>query len=111
MKVAMKLMKAKPAGPKVMKTMKVTKSKIAKGKKAKSLVWKGKFERTAGGLTKSHLRKSKSGKIVSINMQKRGEASFGKIKGWVDAFMKARAELGLKGFVAIKKGTPLYEKT
>ena len=30
-------------------------------------------------------------------------------KSWVGCVAKARKELGVKGFVAIKKGTPLYK--
>ena len=29
---------------------------------------------------------------------------------WMDAVSKARKELGIKGFMAIKKGTPLYKR-
>merc|ERR1719158_1954347 len=32
------------------------------------------------------------------------------IKGWTVAVQKARKALGVKGFVAVKKGTPLYKK-
>ena len=31
-------------------------------------------------------------------------------KTWVGCVAKARKELGVKGFVAIKKGTPLYKR-
>ena len=31
-------------------------------------------------------------------------------KSWVGCVAKARKELGVKGFVAIKKGTPLYKR-
>ena len=30
---------------------------------------------------------------------------------WFGAVAKARKELGIKGFVAIKKGTPLYKRS
>lgn len=93
------------------KVMKVAKSKIAKGKRSKSLVFSGKFEKTMGGLTKAHLTKSKSGKVVSAKLQARGKKSYANIAGWVAAFIKARKALGVSGFVAVKKGTPLYEKT
>merc|ERR1712045_608848 len=57
MKAAMKaVMKAK-------KAMKV--SKIARGKMARSVVFRGNEEKTGGGMTKDQLVKSKSGKIVS----------------------------------------------
>merc|ERR1712039_189415 len=60
MKKGMKAMKAMKKG---MKAMKV--SKIAKGKRARSSVFRGTKEKTTGGLTKATLTKSKSGKIVS----------------------------------------------
>jgi hypothetical protein len=87
------------------------KSKIAKGKRGKALVYKGKFAKTRGGLTKDDLSKSKAGKIVSTKMQMRGKKSYTNIKSWVDAFVKARIALGLTGFVAIRNGSPLYAKT
>jgi len=102
---------------KVMKVMKVTKamkkkkSKIAKGKRGKAMVYKGKFEKTVGGLRKDDITKNKAGKVVSKRLQAQGKKSYDNIKGWVEAFMKARAELGVTGFVLIKKGSPLYTKT
>jgi len=99
---------------KVMKVMKVKKArtvKIAKGKRAKALVYKGKFVKTVGGLTRDHLTKNKAGKVVSKRLQARGTQTYANIKPWVEAMMKARAELGLSGFVAVKKGSPLHAKT
>jgi len=104
---SMKVMKAMKA----MKVMKAMKSKIAKGKRGKASVYKGRFEKTSGGLTKDHLTKSKAGKIVSKRSQAHGKKSYANIKSWVEAFVKARVELGLSGFVAIKKGSLLYTKT
>merc|ERR1712000_33555 len=97
---------------KAMKAMKVMKvSKIARGKRSKSSVFGGKKEKTVGGLTKADLVKSKSGKIVSKNSsvaaKKRYASTIGK---WTAAVTKARKDLGVKGFVAVKKGTPLYNK-
>lgn len=96
---------------KVMKVMKVSKSKIAKGKRAKTLVYTGKFQKTVGGLTKDKLAKNSKGKIVSKRLQAHGKKAFANISRWVEAFLEARAELGLTGFVAIKTGSPLYAKT
>merc|ERR1719221_1789113 len=45
------------------KAMKV--SKIAKGKRAKSSVFRGSKEKTVGGLTKANLVKNKGGRVVS----------------------------------------------
>lgn len=103
----LKVMKAKKA----MKSMKVAKKTIAKGKRAKSLVYKGHFKKTGGGLTKDGLTKNKAGKIVSRRMQTQGKKAFANIKAWVDAFLKARVEMGISGFVPVKKGSALYAKT
>lgn len=94
-----------------LKVMKVMKRKIASGKHAKARVWKGRFEKTAGGLTKDHLTKSKAGKIVSKKRQLLGHKAYGNLKGWVEAFKKARAQLGVTGFVVLKTGSPLYLAT
>merc|ERR1719174_2616390 len=84
-------------------------SKIAKGRMAKALVFRGSKEKTVGGLTATSLTKNKYGKIVS-----KKRSAFAKknnfLKGWTTAVQKARKALGLKGFVAIKKGSALYKK-
>ena len=49
--------------------------------------------------------KSKSGKIVSKKASARAKKS-----PWILAVKKAHAALKIKGFFAIKKGTPLYLK-
>jgi len=99
---AMKAMKA----PKVMKVMKAMKvSAVAKGKKAKLSVWKGKKVKTVGGLKKTDLVKSKHRKIVSAKRSEQGRNS-----KWSKATAKARAIKGYTGFKAIKKGTSFYEK-
>merc|ERR1719310_2005520 len=41
---------------------------------------------------------------------KSGKKAYANIKGWTMAVQKARKELGVKGFVAVKKGSPLYTK-
>merc|ERR1719395_490774 len=86
-------------------------SKIAKGSMAKVLVFRGSKAKTSSGLSKTDLVKSKTGKIVSKKQQAKGKglyANFG--KNWISAVQKARKALGVKGFVAIKKGSPLYKK-
>merc|ERR1711959_324599 len=90
------------------KAMKV--SKIAKGKRAKVSVFLGGKEKTTGGLKKSDLTKSKSGKIVSKKSSAAGKKAYKFIKAWTEAVQKARKELGVKGFVAVKKGSALYKK-
>merc|ERR1719163_2660465 len=107
---AMKAMKAM-AAMKAMKAMKKkTVSKIAKGKFAKSVVFRGTKAKTYTGLTKSDLVKNKRGKIVTKKQVAAGKKSYTNIKGWVTACQKARKALGVKGFVAIKKGSALYKK-
>merc|ERR1712176_528774 len=85
-------------------------SNKAKGKRAKALVYAGRFTKTQGGLTKEHLVKSKRGKVVGKRQQARGFAAYANIKPWVQAFMSAREALGLLGFVPPRKGTALYNK-
>merc|ERR1719161_1701529 len=105
---AMKAMKA----TKAMKAMKKkTISKIAKGKYRKAVVFRGGKEKTSGGMTKSDLIKNKAGKVVSKKMSIAAKKRFSTtIKGWLEVVQKARKELGVKGFVAIKKGSALYKK-
>lgn len=104
-----------PAMAKAMKAMKAIKamkamkkkivSKVGKGRMAKAMVLRGSKAKTVGGLTAKDLVKNKRGKIVSKKMASRGKAS-----PWIKAVAKARAALKIKGFCAIKKGTPLYLK-
>merc|ERR1712003_146325 len=76
-------------------------SKIAKGKRAKSVVFNGNKEKTTGGLKKSDLMKNKTGKIVSKKAHAKGRKTFKNISKWHAAAEKARKALGIKGFVAI----------
>merc|ERR1711874_547141 len=110
MKAAVKA--AKPMKAAVMKkTMKA--SKIATGKYSKSRVFKGDKEKTNGGLKKSDLVMNKSGKIVSKKLSLKWKKVWkgSALEKWGKACMAARKALGLKGFVACKKGSPLYNKT
>merc|ERR1719162_2854697 len=102
----------KAAAPaKAMKAMKKKSvSKIAKGRFARSVVFRGSKVKTTGGLTKSDLVKNKAGRIVSKKALAAGKKAYANIKSWTVAVQKARKALGLKGFVAIKKGTPFYKK-
>merc|ERR1712032_1787638 len=93
---------------KVMKAKKV--SKIAKGKHMRSVVFSGTKAKTSTGLKKSDLMKSKSGKIVTKKASAHGKKSYSFIKGWTVAVQKAKKELGLEGFVVIKKGSAIYKK-
>merc|ERR1712232_537823 len=90
---------------------KKTVSKIAKGKFRKAVVLRGNKEKTSGGLTASDLFKNKRGRIVSKKQSAKAKKSYASSIGpWVKAVAKARAALKLKGFVPIKKGSPLYIK-
>merc|ERR1719486_1821914 len=101
----MKVMKKK-AAMKAMKAMKKKAvSKIAKGKFSKLVVFRGSKAKTTGGLTAKDLTKNKNGKIVS-----KKKMALGKKSPWMQAVAKARKALKLTGFVAIKKGSPLYVK-
>jgi len=55
--------------------------------------------------------KNKAGKVVSKKSSAAGKKAYSRVKKWAEALSKARKALGLKGFVAIKKGSPLYTKT
>merc|ERR1719321_967746 len=94
---------------KAMKAMKAMKkktvSKIAKGRMAKAMVLRGSKAKTIGGLTAKDLTRNKAGKIVS-----KKASAHSKKSPWIAAVKKARAALKIKGFCAIKKGSPLYLK-
>eukprot|EP00405_Crypthecodinium_cohnii_P002889 CAMPEP_0194750482 /NCGR_PEP_ID=MMETSP0323_2-20130528/4543_1 /TAXON_ID=2866 ORGANISM="Crypthecodinium cohnii, Strain Seligo" /NCGR_SAMPLE_ID=MMETSP0323_2 /ASSEMBLY_ACC=CAM_ASM_000346 /LENGTH=125 /DNA_ID=CAMNT_0039666247 /DNA_START=118 /DNA_END=495 /DNA_ORIENTATION=+ len=111
----MKTMKAASGMKKAMKkAMKV--SVIAKGPLAKSRVFKGKKEKTVGGLTKDKLTKNKFGKVVSKSASARAKKNFAnsKLKSWGLAVKAARKALGITGFVPIggktASGKALYAK-
>merc|ERR1712097_76809 len=105
-----KAMKAM-AAMKAMKAMKKKAvSKIAKGKLAKLVVFNGTKEKTYTGLKKSDLTKNKNGRVESKKQSANGKKNYANIKGWTVAVQKARKALGVKGFVAVMKGTALYKK-
>merc|ERR1712036_83410 len=85
---------------KAMKAMKAVAARLAKRH-----AFFGKIGKTATGLSKTDLVKSKTGKIVS-----KKKSLLGKKSPWIAAVQKARKELKIKGFAVIKKGTPLYKK-
>merc|ERR1719164_246938 len=108
----MKSMKSKVM--KSMKRMKAMKrvSKIAKGPRARAAVFLalGPKTKTASGLEKKDMMRNKAGKIVTKKSHAAGRRAYANIKGWVTAVSKARKELKIKGFKAVKKGTPLYKR-
>ena len=99
---SMKVAKAKTAMKgRVMKKKVV--SKIARGKLAKVVVFKGigNKEKTASGQSRSDLMKNKRNKIVSKKQNAHGKKAFKFISSWTSAVISARKELGIKGFCAI----------
>merc|ERR1719456_844151 len=102
-----------------MKSMKVMKkkrvSKVARGRMAKALVFKGSRVKTVGGLTKDSLMKNKRGKIVSKRKNAQGKRNFKNIETWTEAFVQAREMLRVEGFHALNgktlQGKALYYKT
>merc|ERR1712039_623527 len=98
------------------KSMKKSRSKIAKGRMAKALVLRGSKAKTSGGLTKADVMKNKQGKLVSKKrsslMRKRFHGST--IERWVKALSSARKALSISGFVAVNgksaQGKALYAK-
>ena len=96
MRAAMKAMRAK--------------SVVAKGKLAKSIVFRGTKAKTQSGLKKTDLMRSKTGKVVSKKQNAAGKKAYKNIRGWTVAVQKARKALNVKGFCAVKKGSALYRK-
>jgi len=91
-------------------------SVIAKGRLARSLVFRGTKLKTASGLTKDKLKKNKRGKIVSKAQSAAGNKQYkaNGLEKWSAAVMKARKALKITGFIPIngksKEGKALYEK-
>lgn len=95
----------------VRKARKAKKAKKAPVVGKKWQVWNGTRQKTAGGLTKKDLMVSKSGKVVSKKLASKGKANMKKygLGKWTAAVQKVRKEMGLTGFVPIKKGTAFYK--
>merc|ERR1712046_290841 len=62
------------------------------------------------GQTKKDLMMNKRGKIISKKQHAFGKRSYKNIKSWTQAFMQARKNLGLTGFVPCKKGAKFYKE-
>merc|ERR1711959_562662 len=92
------------------RAMKAKKSVIARGKLAKSVVFRGTKDHTASGIKKTDLMRNKNGRIVTKKQNAAGKKAYKNIKGWTVAVSKARKFLKVKGFVAVKKGSALYNK-
>jgi hypothetical protein len=115
MKKVMKKAMKKAAMKKVMKKA-MKKSVVAKGKRAKSSVFRGTKVKTSGGLTKDKLTKNKAGKVVSKAASAAAKKRYAKgpLGAWNKAVQTARKELGIKGFLAVggksPQGKALYAK-
>merc|ERR1712050_484106 len=62
------------------------------------------------GQSKQDLMKNKRGKIISKKQHAFGKRSYKNIRSWTKAFMQARKNLGLTGFVPCKKGSRFYKE-
>merc|ERR1712193_106442 len=90
-----------------MKAMKAMKKKPISAKLARRHVFAGKISKTKSGYTASAFKKNKAGKIVSKKVSAQAKTVLGP---WTAAVQKARKALNITGFLAVKKGTPLYKK-
>merc|ERR1712096_488822 len=83
-------------------------SKLARGKYAKSIVFKGLKVKTSTGLSKSDLVRSKTGKIVSKKRSLNGKKVYQKngLAKFNRAVFLARKALGIQGFQAVGGKTP-----
>merc|ERR1712228_612095 len=111
---AMKKAMKKTAMKKAMKKAAMKKSQVAKGKHAKSVVFRGTKLRTSGGLTKDKLVRNKHGKVVSKAASAATKKRSSELAAWGQAVVAARKALNCKGFVAVGGNTPagraLYAK-
>merc|ERR1712024_162924 len=111
-KAAMK--PAMKAAMKAKKAMKV--SKIARGRLARVVVFRGSKEKTGSGMTKDQLVKNKSGRIVSKKASAAAKKAYATspLKKWMEALKAARKQLKISGFVACggktAQGKALYAK-
>merc|ERR1712126_78277 len=118
-----KSMKKSMSGMKGMKRKAMKKSVVAKGKRAKSSVFRGTKARTSGGLKKSDLTKNKNGRIVSKKRSALGKKVYQKngLGKFTKAVQNARKALNIKGWCPVggktakgqallKKARSLYKK-
>ena len=71
---------------------------------------KSKSSRSTAYRFSVHVKKPKSSKRSLKKSSKKSSKKSMKKMPWLACVSKARKELGVKGFVAIKKGTPLYKR-
>mmetsp|Transcript_123903 Transcript_123903/g.361859 ORF Transcript_123903/g.361859 Transcript_123903/m.361859 type:complete len:523 (+) Transcript_123903:98-1666(+) len=80
-------------------------------KMAKVVVFRGGDADGATKLRKEDLVKNAAGKVVSKKASEAAKKRYlDGIGKWTAAVKRARDELGVEGFVKVKKGTPVYEK-
>merc|ERR1719231_1258692 len=112
--MAKAMRKAMRKAMKGMRRRAMKKSVIAKGKRARSSVFRGTKAKTQSGLTKSDLTRNSQGRIVSRKASASGKKRYSNIRAWIQAVGKARKALNLRGFVAINgkspQGKALYAK-
>ena len=101
MKKSMKKTMKKTAKKTTMKKKAKKVSKIAKGKRAKSAVFRGSKEKTQSGLKKGDLMKNRNGRVVTKKSHARGLKN-----KWAIACGKARKALSIKGFCPFGGKTP-----
>merc|ERR1712110_767764 len=80
---------------------------------SRNQVWRGTRQKVkTTGQTKGDLMKNKRGRVVSKKANAAGKRTYKRngLNKWTKAFMQARKNLGLKGFVACKKGTKFYKE-
>merc|ERR1719401_3250162 len=79
------------------------------------MVFKGRKEKTVGGVKREGLMKNSQGKVVSKRASAHGKKMFRNVKSWLDSVMEARRALLLSGFVCINgrslQGKALYVKS
>merc|ERR1712048_758505 len=111
-------------GRRVTKKRRVTrKKKVVKRRRARkrvsirgtrAQVFRGTREKVkTTGQTKKDLMKNARGKVVSKKANAHGKKIYKRngIEKWNKAFMQARKNLGIKGFMPCKKGSKLYKET
>lgn len=79
-------------------------------KQARRAAYRGEDTGGATKMTRDDLIKNASGKIVSKKASEAAKKRKTGIIKWTEAVKKARTELGVTGFAAVKKGSDLYEK-
>ena len=76
---------------------------LASGRMAKAMVLRGSRLCTVDGCWQGGLTKNGRGRVV-----RKTQSAHGKKSGWSLACQQARRALNIRGFAAIKKGTPFY---